>query len=81
MKHDAQLANLLVKTTKLIPTIFIALRQTLDANSEIQSAKMSHIQNSGLLLIFIDKVIKILHVALLHPRDHSLTLLHSFFDK
>lgn len=42
---------------------------------------MSLLKNSGLILIFIDKVIKVLHVALMHPRDHTLTLLHNFFDK
>jgi hypothetical protein len=42
---------------------------------------MNQLTNNGLILIFIDKVIKILHVALLHPRDHSLTILHNFFDK
>lgn len=83
MKKDAQLANLLVKTTKLIPALFAVMRQTLDTQTELQGAhtQMSLIHNSGLILIFIDKVVKVLHVALLHPRDHSLTLLHNFFDK
>jgi len=34
----------------------------------------------GLFLICIDKCTKLMHLALLHPRDHTLSLLHNLID-
>lgn len=61
MKADSQLANLLVKTTKLMPSVFAILKQTLVKQ-----------QCQGYILICIDKCVKVMHLALLHPRDHTL---------
>jgi len=72
MKRDSQLANLLVKTTKLIPAVFQILKVTLGISYEraLQSIMIST----------NDKCTKVLHLALLHPRDHTLTLLHEFIE-
>ncbi len=75
-KRDSQLAGLLVKTTKLLPSIFNLLQMSMDSveekNSEIT------LNNRGLMVIFIDKMVKLMHVALLHPRDYSVDLIGKF---
>jgi hypothetical protein len=74
-KRDSQLAALLVKTTKLMQSVFSLIYQTID-NENIS------LKNKGLLTVFIDKIIKILHVAMLHPQDYSVDLISKFiFDK
>ena len=73
-KRDAQLAALLVKTTKLMDSVFLLIVQTMDSSRDA-TIKM---RNRGLLSVFIDKVVKILHVALLHPQDYSVDLISKF---
>lgn len=83
-KRDAQLAALLVKTTKLMQSVFFLLQHTLDnyrqdqKNSGHSAPSLLRLKNKGLLTVFIDKVIKILHVAMLHPQDYSVDLISKF---
>ena len=74
MKKDSQLANLLVKTTKLMPAVFDVLKMTI-SNVQTEDKHML-----GLALITLDKCTKLMHLALLHPRDHTLGLLHQLID-
>jgi len=77
-KRDSQLAALLVKTTKLMQSVFFLIQHTLDCYREDQL----RISNRGLLTVFIDKVVKVLHVAMLHPQDYSVELISKFmFDQ
>jgi hypothetical protein len=40
------------------------------------------LNNKGLLTVFVDKVVKIMHIAMLHPQDYSVDLLSKFiFEK
>lgn len=77
-KRDSQLAALLVKTTKLMQSTFFLIQHTLDNFRKDQAAGESfnrgngvqcalRLSNRGMLTVFIDKVVKILHVAMLHP--------------
>ena len=75
-KRDSQLAALLVKTTKLMQSVFYLLQFTLDQYR--QSEQSLILRNKGLLTVFIDKVIKILHIAMLHPQDYSVDLISKF---
>lgn len=84
-KRDSQLAALLVKTTKLMQSVFYLLQHTLDRYrsdlSEGPATSSLRLKNKGLLTVFIDKVVKILHVAMLHPQDYSVDLIGKFlFD-
>ena len=36
------------------------------------------IRNKGLITIFVDKITKILHICLLHPRDYSVDMIGKF---
>ena len=85
-KRDSQLAALLVKTTKLLPTMFSLLKFTLDNVSSFREANMVTnpnlpIRNKGLLTIFVDKMVKLLHMCLLHPRDYSIDLIAKFLTQ
>lgn len=91
-KRDSQLAALLVKTTKLMQSVFFLVLHTLDNFRKDQAAGGSfnrrnsqtalRLQNRGMLTVFIDKVVKILHVAMLHPQDFSVDLISKFiFDQ
>jgi len=85
-KRDSQLAALLVKTTKLLPTAFSLLTFTLDNVSNFRESSMETnpnlpIRNKGLLTIFVDKVVKLLHMCLLHPRDYSIDLIAKFLTQ
>jgi hypothetical protein len=71
-KRDSQLAGLLVKTTRLLPSLFVLLKLSLDNENQ----KLS---NRGLMVIFLDKVAKLLHIALLHPRDYSVDAIGKWF--
>lgn len=73
-KRDAQLANMLVKTTKLMNHIFDTLKSVISNYNEQTLA----LQNRNLLIIYFDKVVKLLHVALMHPRDYSVESLQKF---
>ena len=74
-KKDAQLANMLVKTTKLLSHIFDTLRSIID---EYNSEKGLVLLSKNLLIIFFDKVVKLFHVALMHPRDYTVEALQKF---
>ena len=80
-KRDSQLAALLVKTTKLMQSVFFLIKHTLD-NYRVDQvdprAGALRLQNKGMLTVFIDKVLKVLHVAMLHPQDYSVDLISKF---
>lgn len=83
-KRDSQLANLLVKTTKLLPAVFDIVRQTLDNAASFKVPDMRQntrlpLRNKGLMTIFVDKVVKILHICLLHPREYTVDVIAKFF--
>ena len=83
-KRDSQLANLLVKTTKLLPAVFDIIRQTLDNAASFKVPDMRQntrlpLRNKGLMTIFVDKVVKILHICLLHPREYTVDVIAKFF--
>ena len=86
-KRDSQLAALLVKTTKLMDSVFQLIRETLDKYREDVQARARHqgnlkLSNKGLLTVFVDKVVKIMHIAMLHPQDYSVDLISKFiFEK
>lgn len=70
-KRDSQLAALLIKTTKLMDSIFLLIKNTLDQHridksNNIENRKLK-LKNRGLLTVFIDKIVKIIHVAMMHP--------------
>lgn len=69
-KRDSQLANMLVKTTKLLGNLFDCLKEVID--------KQLSLLNRSLLIIFFDKLVKLLHVALMHPRDFTTEALTKF---
>jgi hypothetical protein len=62
---------MLVKTTKLLNHVFDTLKSVIDG---FNSNNLSLI-NRNLLIIFFDKVVKLLHVALMHPRDYTVETL------
>lgn len=76
-KRDSQIAGLLVKTTKLLPMMFDLIQTTVVCfRQETLSLK-----NKSLLIIFFDKVIKMLHISILHPQEYTIGLLTKFlFD-
>jgi len=82
-RRDAQIAALLVKTTKLLPKMFDLIKLTLDNSASFRDPKQGKIPllNQGLLTIFIDKVVKLLHICLLHPRDYSIELIGKFLTE
>ena len=66
--------------------MFSLLTFTLDNVSSFREAKMTTnrnlpIRNKGLLTIFVDKVVKLLHMCLLHPRDYSIDLIAKFLTQ
>lgn len=82
-KRDGQLAGLLVKTTKLLPTLLSLMTFTLDNVSSFKERSMTTnknlpIRNKGLLTIFADKMVKILHICMLHPREYSVDIIAKF---
>lgn len=75
-KRDAQIANMLIKTTKLMTNIFDTLKTVINQfNTDCFT-----LTNKNLLIIFFDKVVKLLHVALMHPRDYSTELISKFLN-
>lgn len=84
LKRDSQLAALLVKTTKLMQRVFFLIKHSLDnhrldlRNSFQAQATALRLSNRGLLTVFIDKVLKVLHLAMLHPQDYSVDLISKF---
>lgn len=61
-----------MKTTRLLPRLFALIAGTID-NDELA------IRHRGLLTVFVDKIVKLLHMALLHPQDYSVGVLSKFF--
>lgn len=39
------------------------------------------IRNKGLLTIFVDKMVKILHICMLHPREYSVDIIAKFLTE
>jgi hypothetical protein len=72
-----------VKTTKLLPKIFELMRFTLDNAASFRDPSKGKIplNNQGLLTIFIDKIVKLLHICMLHPRDYSTDLIARFLTE
>ena len=70
MKRDSSLAATLVRSTKLLPSIFEILRN------------FRNFQNTSnhLLTILSDKVIKLLHISLFHPQDYSVDQISKFLS-
>lgn len=58
---------MLAKTTKLLSYVFDTLKTVIN----LYNANQLPLLNSNLLIIFFDKVVKLLHVALMHPRDYT----------
>ena len=65
---------MLVKTTKLLNHVFDTLKSVIDSFN----ANSLNLLNRNLLIIFFDKMVKLLHVALMHPRDYSVEALQKF---
>ena len=59
MKKDSSLAALLVKSTKLLPSLFQLLAE-IPLMQEKETRK-------NLLILLSDKIVKLLHISLLHP--------------
>lgn len=61
--------------------MFFLIKHTLD-NYRVDQvdprAGALRLQNKGMLTVFIDKVLKVLHVAMLHPQDYSVDLISKF---
>lgn len=76
-KRDAQLANMLAKTTKLLSHVLDTLKSVID----LYNSDSLTLLNRNLLVIFFDKVVKLLHVSLMHPRDFTVETLHKFLSE
>lgn len=72
-----------MKTTKLLPKLFDLTKFTLDNSASFRDPSKGKIplNNQGLLTIFIDKIVKLLHICLLHPRDYSIDLIARFLTE
>ena len=66
---------MLVKTTKLMNHIFDTLKSIIE---EYNSEKGLNLLSKNLVIIFFDKIVKLLHVALMHPRDYTVDSLQKF---
>ena len=64
-----------MKTTRLLPALFSLMQLVLDEEESIK------LDNRGLMVIFIDKLVKLMHIALLHPRDYSVDLIGKFMTE
>jgi len=53
----------------LLPSLLNLIQVSMDSATDLSLA------NRGLMTIFIDKVVKLLHVAMMHPRDYSVDLI------
>ena len=77
---------MLVKTTRLLPAVFDLLKFTLDnvtsyRQDDLRVGAKMPIRNKGLLTIFVDKIVKILHISLLHPREYSVDIIAKFLTE
>lgn len=59
------------------------MRFTLDNSASFREPGKGKIplNNQGLLTIFIDKIVKLMHICLLHPRDYSIDLIARFLTE
>ncbi|CDW71951.1 UNKNOWN [Stylonychia lemnae] len=73
-KRDQQLANLLVKTTKLLGNVFDLTQKTIDG----YNSQTLQFQNHSIMALFIEKTTKLLHIALLHPREYTVEQISKF---
>ena len=62
---------MLVKTTKLMNHIFETLKSVIDSFNDESLTLL----NKNLLVIYFDKVVKLLHLALMHPRDYTVEVI------
>ncbi len=76
-KRDVQLANMLAKTTKLLSHVFETLKTVIN----LYNTEQLPILNRNLLIIFFDKVVKLLHVSLMHPRDYTVETLLKYLSE
>lgn len=77
-KRDVQLANMLAKTTKLLSHVFETFKSVIDLYN---GPSQLPLLNRNLLIIFFEKVVKLLHVSLMHPRDYTLEALQKFLGE
>jgi hypothetical protein len=75
-KRDAQLANMLVRTTKMMNNVFDILTQIINR----YNSNELRLQSRNLIVIFFDKVVKLLHLALMHPKDYSVEVISRFLN-
>jgi hypothetical protein len=76
-KRDAQIANMLAKTTKLLTHVIDTLKHVV----ELFNANALALINRNLVVIFFDKLVKLLHVALMHPRDYTVETLEKLLGQ
>jgi len=55
--------------------IFDTLKSIIE---EYNSEKGLNLLSKNLVIIFFDKIVKLLHVALMHPRDYTVDSLQKF---
>jgi hypothetical protein len=66
---------MLVKTTKLLNHVFDTLKEIIDQYNSEDGLKLI---NRNLIIIYFDKVVKLLHVALMHPREYTVEAIAKF---
>jgi len=66
---------MLVKTTKLLNHVFDTLKEIIDQYNSEDGLRLI---NRNLIIIYFDKVVKLLHVALMHPREYTVEALAKF---
>ena len=67
---------MLVRTTKLMDNIFVIFKQIIDK----YNSQQLQLSSRNLLIIFFDKVVKLLHLALMHPKDYTVEVLCKFLN-
>ena len=76
-KREAQIANMLTKTTKLLTHVIDTLKHVV----ELFNANALALINRNLVVTFFDKLVKLLHVALMHPRDYTVETLEKLLGQ
>jgi hypothetical protein len=63
--------------------LFDLIKLTLDNSASFREPGKGKLplSNQGLLTIFIDKVVKLLHICLLHPRDYTIEQIGKFLTE
>lgn len=67
---------MLVRTTKLVDHVFSLVTEVVDRH---RSSELK-LTNRGLIVVFIDKVVKLLHISLMHPKDYSVEVIGRFLN-